>query len=115
MLQLTDGHCLLLETLCGKILRSCEPLPEEVLSRQNELRRLERYIRVSFPGKKFRGLVVFPGFYRVIFNVHTEHSYCLQGQCHVAVNKPVISRIYIVAHTWSLYSAQILVDRVNPH
>ena len=30
------------------------------------------------------------------------------------VNKPVISIIYIVAHTWPLFSAQILVDGVNP-
>ena len=37
-----------------------------------------------------------------------------QGQRHVTVNKPVISRIYVVAHTWSLCSAQILVDWVNP-
>ena len=33
---------------------------------------------------------------------------------HVTVNKPVISRIYIVVHTWPLCSAQILVDGVNP-
>ena len=36
-----------------------------------------------------------------------------QGQ--VAVNKPVISRIYIVAYTWPLCSAQIFVDELNPH
>ena len=29
----------------------------------------------------------------------------LKGQGHVAVNKPVISIIYIVAHTWPLCSA----------
>ena len=34
---------------------------------------------------------------------------------HVTVNKPVISKIYIVAHTWPLCSVQILVDGVNPH
>ena len=51
LLQLTDGHSRLLETLCGKILSSCEPLPEEVQSRKNELRRLERYIKDSFKGK----------------------------------------------------------------
>ena len=36
------------------------------------------------------------------------------SQGHVTVNKPVISIIYIVAHTWPLCSAQILVDGVNP-
>lgn len=49
--QLTDVHFHLLEVLCATILRSCEPLPEEIQSRQNELRRLERYIRVFFQGK----------------------------------------------------------------
>ena len=39
----------------------------------------------------------------------------LKGQSHVTVNKPIISRIYIVAHKWSLCSVQILVDGVNPH
>ena len=39
----------------------------------------------------------------------------LKGQSHISVNKPVISRIYIVVHTWPLCSAQILVDGVNPH
>ena len=38
----------------------------------------------------------------------------LKAQGHVTLNKPVISRIYIVFHMWSLYSAQILVDEVNP-
>ena len=38
----------------------------------------------------------------------------LKGQGHVTVNKPVISIIYIVVHTWRLSSAQILVDGVNP-
>ena len=38
----------------------------------------------------------------------------LKGQGLVTVNKPVISRIYIVAHTWPLSSAKILVDGVNP-
>ena len=38
----------------------------------------------------------------------------LKGQGHVTVNKPVISIIYIVAHTWPLCSVQILVDGVNP-
>ena len=38
----------------------------------------------------------------------------LKGQGHVTVNNPVISIIYIVAHTWALYSTKILVDRVNP-
>ena len=37
----------------------------------------------------------------------------LKGQGQVTVNKPVISRIYIVAHTWPLCSVQILVDEVN--
>ena len=39
----------------------------------------------------------------------------LKGQGHVTVNKPVISRIHIVAHTWPLCSAYVLVDGVNPH
>ena len=45
------------------------------------------------------------------------HSYpnTLKGQGHVTVNKHVISMIYIVAHTWTLCSAQTLVDGVNPH
>ena len=38
----------------------------------------------------------------------------LKGQGHVTVNNPVISMIYIVAHTWPLCSSQILVDGVNP-
>ena len=38
----------------------------------------------------------------------------LKGQRHVTVNKPVISMIYIISHTWPLCSAQILVDGVNP-
>ena len=38
----------------------------------------------------------------------------LKGQGHVTVNKPVISIIYIVGHTWPLSFAQILVDGVNP-
>ena len=38
----------------------------------------------------------------------------LKAQGHVTVNKPVISVIYIVTHTWPWCSAQILVDRVNP-
>ena len=39
----------------------------------------------------------------------------LKGHGHVTVNKPVISKIYIVAQTWPLCSAQILVDGLNPH
>ena len=39
----------------------------------------------------------------------------LKGQSHVTVNKPVPSIIYIIAHTWPLCSAQILVDGVNSH
>ena len=38
----------------------------------------------------------------------------LKGQGHIPVNKPFISKIYIVAHTWPLCSVQILVDGVNP-
>ena len=38
----------------------------------------------------------------------------LKALGHVAVNKPVISIIYIVVHTWPLCSTQILVDGVNP-
>ena len=37
-------------------------------------------------------------------------SLFLKEQGHLTVNKPVISRIYIVAHTWPLCSAQIVVD-----
>ena len=37
----------------------------------------------------------------------------LKALDHVTVNKPVISIIYIVVHTWPLCSAQILVDGVN--
>ena len=44
----------------------------------------------------------------------TVWKLALKGQDHVTVNKPVISIIYIVAHTWPLCSAQILVDGVNP-
>ena len=43
-----------------------------------------------------------------------RRTYLKKGQGHVAVNKPVISIIYTVAHTWQLCSAQILVDGVNP-
>ena len=42
-------------------------------------------------------------------------DFSLKGQGHVTVNKPVISRISIVAHTWPLCSAQISVDGVNSH
>ena len=35
----------------------------------------------------------------------------LKAQGHVTVSKPVISIIYVVAHTWP----QILVDGVNQH
>ena len=38
----------------------------------------------------------------------------LKEQGHVTANKLVISMIYIVAHTWPLCSAQILVGGVNP-
>ena len=40
--------------------------------------------------------------------------FMLKAQGHVTVNKPVISMIYIVGHTWPLCSAQILVDGENP-
>ena len=43
-----------------------------------------------------------------------EIKFGLKGLGHITVNKPVISIIYIVAHTWPLCSAQILVDGVNP-
>ena len=39
---------------------------------------------------------------------------CLKGQDRVTVNKPVISRINIITHTWPLCSVQICVDGVNP-
>ena len=38
----------------------------------------------------------------------------LKAQGHVTVNKPVISIICIVSHTWPLYSAHIFVDGVTP-
>ena len=38
---------------------------------------------------------------------------CLKVQGHVTVNKPVISIIYFVSHTWPLCSGRILVDGVN--
>ena len=44
-----------------------------------------------------------------------ESPFTLKGQGDVTVNKPVISRIYIVAHMLPLCSAQILVDGVHPH
>ena len=37
----------------------------------------------------------------------------LKGHRHVTLNKPVISRIYIVSHTWQLCFSQILVDGVT--
>ena len=42
------------------------------------------------------------------------HYQSLKAQGYITVNKPVISIIYIVTHTWPLCSAQILVDGVNP-
>ena len=41
-------------------------------------------------------------------------SFYLKALGHVTVNKLLISKIYIVSHTWPLCSAQILVDGVNP-
>ena len=38
----------------------------------------------------------------------------LKAQGRVTVNKPVISRLYIVAHTWPLCFIEILADGVNP-
>ena len=38
----------------------------------------------------------------------------LKGLGHVTANNSVIPIIYIVADTWPLCSAQILVDGVNP-
>ena len=34
-----------------------------------------------------------------------------KGQGHVIVNKPIISRIYIVVHTWPLCSADVTKTR----
>ena len=48
-------------------------------------------------------------------NSSNQSMITLKAQGHVTVNKPVLSSIYIVAHAWSLCSAQILVDEVNPH
>ena len=39
----------------------------------------------------------------------------IKAQGPVTVNKPVISRTYIVAHKRPLCAAQISVDGVNPH
>ena len=44
----------------------------------------------------------------------TDERALLNGQGNETVNKPVITIIYIVVHTWLLSSAQILVDGVNP-
>ena len=41
--------------------------------------------------------------------------FLLKGQGHATVNKPVISWIYIVAHTWPLCSPQISVHGVHLH
>lgn len=38
----------------------------------------------------------------------------LKGPDHVTINKPVMSIIYIVSHTYQLCSAQSLMDGVNP-
>ena len=50
--------------------------------------------------------------------VHATYFYMdalpLKALGHVTVNKPVISIIYIVFHTWPLCSAQLLVDGANP-
>ena len=47
------------------------------------------------------------------FNKIFEKPRTLKGQGHVTVNKIIISMIYIVAGTWPLCCAQILVDGVN--
>ena len=49
------------------------------------------------------------------FRFSSMTSLRLKGQCHVTVNKLVISRIYIVSHTWPFCSVLILVDGINPH
>ena len=49
-----------------------------------------------------------------IYQIVQFFSTVLKGQGHVTVNQPIISIIYIVAHTWPLCSAHILVDGVNP-
>ena len=51
---------------------------------------------------------------RTMRNATFERPYSLKAQGQVTVNKPVISIIYIVSHTWPLCSVQILVDGVNP-
>ena len=45
--------------------------------------------------------------------IHKKFQKHLKGQGHVTVNRPVISMVYIVAHTWPLCSTQ-MVDGVNP-
>ena len=49
----------------------------------------------------------------VLLDENLSWKYHLKGQRHVTVNKPVISMIYIISHTWPLCSAQILVDGAN--
>ena len=59
-------------------------------------------------------MIVFHFFYAIVCQFNIQ-CYDLKGQGHVTVNKPVIYRIYIVAHRWPFRSVQILVDGVNPH
>ena len=42
-------------------------------------------------------------------------QFALKGQGDITLNKPVIVRIYVVAHTWPLCSVRIFVDGVSPH
>ena len=58
--------------------------------------------------------------YSRLLTANSKHQYEKQVieaevkvQSHVTLNKPVISIIYIVSHTWPLCSAQIVMDAVN--
>ena len=51
--------------------------------------------------------------YVCVPSITLEFKKELKAQGHVTVNKPVISIIYIVSHTWPLCSAQISVHGVN--
>ena len=50
----------------------------------------------------------------VMMSIYPLTILLLKALGHVIVNKPIISITYIVVYTWSLCSAQILVDAVNP-
>ena len=61
----------------------------------------------------YRSLLVREGGFFKKSNGKDISNSVLKGQGHVTVNKPVISRICIVTHTWPLCSVQSLVDGAN--